>query len=74
MDKAKLLGDLEALGERLIAAKYASADDMATGMGTALLALAELLKVEPQAMIPAPAEPASGNVANAGFKAKSSRW
>jgi hypothetical protein len=72
MDKAKLLGDLESLGERLIVAKYASADDMATGMGTALLALAELLRAEPQAAVQAQAPPAPGS--DAGFKAKSSRW
>jgi hypothetical protein len=68
MDRGKLLGDLEALGARLVAGKDTSAVDLAAGMGMALLALAELLKLETQA------EPQSGPAASTGFKAKSSRW
>jgi hypothetical protein len=69
MDTSELLQSINAQGHKLMAGN-AMPDDMARGLGLALLALEELLKPtaakEPLSAAPETAAPA--------FKAKSSRW
>lgn len=70
MDRSELLDNLKTYGQHLLVTDDAKPSDLASGMGMALLALAELLKVDSHAAV-SPEPPAEGGQA---FKAKASRW
>lgn len=70
VDRTELLDNLNTYGQHLVVSKDASAADLATGMGMALLALTELLKAG------SPAAEQAGPSVDGGhaFKAKATRW
>jgi hypothetical protein len=70
VDRSELLDNLKTYGQHLLVTHDAKPSDLATGMGMALLALAELLMAGSQAAM-SPEPPADGGP---GFKAKASRW
>ena len=71
MDTTELPETLSAFGQHLVEIKEASADDVATGVGMALLGLAELLKIARENV-----KHLDDKAPDAGmtFKAKANRW